>query len=233
MKHVPYRSLNLSTRRGFIGGAGAGVLLAVSGCQSLPAFTLEEAVRRLLLASSERAFARMLQPDGFWDDQVAQIGLANLLGTRGDALGRILTSALFKERLDDAFAQVAFETTDRAAPIVTDAVRTIGIRNAYELVNGDPRAATAFLRGELGGRLLEAMIPEVYDALRLADDPLIGETLNALAGTDVRVAADRLTRQVEEIIWNQIGNEEAYIRENPRVLGDRAVEEALSGDPTY
>ncbi len=232
MKQAAFDSLFVPNRRGFIGGIGAGALLALGGCQTLPAFSLEEAVRRLLLASSERAFTRMLQPDGFWDAQVSQSGIANLLGSRGDALGRILTSTLFKERLEDAFADVAFEATDRAAPIVTDAVRVIGIRNAYELVNGDPRAATAFLRGELGGRLLEAMVPEVYDALRIADDPLIGQALNALVGTDIRSAADRLTRNVEDVIWNEIGREEAMIRDNPRLLNDRVLEQAFGRDST-
>ena len=98
-------------------------LLALPACATYPGFSLTEAVRRLLLRASENAFARLTAPDGYWDDQVARLGLSNLLGTRGDTLARILTSTLFKDRLEDAFADIAIEGSYRAAPIVTDAVR--------------------------------------------------------------------------------------------------------------
>ena len=81
--------------------AGGGLLL-LPACSTIPGFGMVDAVQRILFLSSERAFARMLQADGFWDQQVAQVGFSNLLGARGDVLTRILTSALFKDRLEQA-----------------------------------------------------------------------------------------------------------------------------------
>ena len=49
-------------RRAFIAGAGGVGLLTLSGCAGLPGFGFTDAIRRLLLLSSERAFAR-LTPD--------------------------------------------------------------------------------------------------------------------------------------------------------------------------
>lgn len=208
-------------RRAFLGSAAAGgALLVMPGCASSPRFSLTEAIRRMLLLSSERAFARLVEPGGFWDAQVARVGLGSLLGTRGDVLSRILTSALFKDRLEDAFADIAIEGSERAAPLVADAVRVIGFDNALDLVRGGPRAATEFLRGEMGGQLIEAMVPELGRAIELASDPLVGQLIDAATGANISGVAGRLAGNVNEAIWSEIGNEEAAIRADPEATRD-------------
>ena len=166
-------------RRAFLGSmAAGGTLLALPACSSIGGFGLVDAVQRILFLSSERAFGRMLQGEGFWDQQVAELGLGGLLGSRGDVLTRILTSALFKNRLERAFGDIAYEGAERAAPLVTEAVRTIGIQNAIDLVRGGPTAATTFLRGSMGRTLVEAMVPELGAAMRvLSDRPDIQQQL--------------------------------------------------------
>lgn len=208
------------SRRLFLGTAGAAALLALPGCQSMGGFSFTEAIRRLLVLSSERAFARLTAPGGYWDDAIARVGFANLLGTRGDVLSRILTSALFKDRLEDAFADIAIRGSYRVAPIVADTVRTIGIQNAVDLVRGGPTAATSFLRGNMGQGLVEAMVPEIGSALRTAREPLVGQVLAALTGVDVNRAAVNFSSQVDNAIWNEIGIEEAAIRADPGATRD-------------
>lgn len=213
-----------TNRRAVMRGAGVGALaLALPACASLPGVSMTEAVRRLLLASSENAFARLTATGGYWDEQVGRLGLPNLIGTRGDILSRILTSTLFKDRLEDAFADIAIEGSARAAPIVTDAVRVIGLANAIELVRGGPQAATTALRGELGGRLIEAMVPELGQAIRIASDPLVAELINSATGTDVGGIAQRLAGSIDTAIWTEIGVEEAAIRANPRSTNDAVL----------
>ncbi|MBL45023.1 MAG: hypothetical protein CMN71_10025 [Sphingomonadaceae bacterium] len=211
-------------RRVVLGGlAAGGGLLALPGCASLPGFGMVDAVQRILFLSSERAFGRMLQGDGFWDQQVAQLGLGNLLGTRGDMMTRILTSALFKSRLEDAFADIAYEGAERAAPLVTDAVRTIGVQNAIDLVRGGPTAATSFLRGSMGTTLVEAMVPELGTAMRVAGDPLVGELLRGLTGVDLAGATNRFATNIDDTIWREIGVEEAAIRRDPQATRDPLI----------
>lgn len=213
-----------ASRRSLLGGLAAGTaLLALPGCTSLGGFGLVDAVQRLLYLSSERAFARMLQPNGFWDQQVASLGLGNVLGVRGDVLSRILTSGLFKSRLDRAFGDIAYRGAERAAPVVTDAVRVIGFENAIDLVRGGPTAATAFLRGNLGSRLVDAMVPELGTAMRVASDPLVGQALSALTGVDTAQVAARFADTIDEVIWREIGNEEAAIRADPASTNDAAI----------
>ena len=147
-------------------------------------------------------------------------GLGTSMGTRGGILSSILTSTLFKDRLEDAFADLAIRGAERAAPLVADAVRVVGIDAAEALVRGGPTAATAFLRGEMGGTLVEAMVPELGQAIRVARDPVIGDAIARLSGIDVPGVASRFSNTVNEAIWTEIGAEEAAIRRNPRATND-------------
>lgn len=211
----------VTNRRNLLAGAaGAGALLLLPGCATTGGFSMVEAVRRMLLLATENAFARLTAPGGFWDEQVAQLGLANVLGTRGDVLSRILTSQLFKERLEERFATFAIDASFRAAPVVTDAIRVIGFDNAIALVRGGPDAASLYLRQEVGGALLDAVVPELGEAMRLSRDPLVGQALSALTGVDVAGVADRFGRQIDDAIWGEIGREEAAIRANPEATRD-------------
>lgn len=212
----------MPTRRRLLAGAAGGAsLLLLPACTTLGGgFSLTEAVRRLLLLASENAFARLTAPGGFWDEQVARIGLGTVMGTRGDILSRILTSALVKDQLEERFATFAIDATYRAAPVVTDAIRVIGFQNAVDLVRGGPTAASGYLRQELGTALLDAVVPELGDAIRVSRDPLIGQALGALTGVDVAGVANRLGREVDNAIWGEIAREEAAIRADPRSTRD-------------
>lgn len=211
-------------RRAFLAGLSATGALGLSACAGpFGGFSFTDAVARLLFLSSDRAFQRMLQPGGFWDDQVAQLGFDAFLGSRGSVLARILTSTLFKDRLADAFGDIAYEGAERAAPLVADTIRVVGFQNAIDLVRGGPTAATSFLRQEMGGRLVEAMVPEIGGALRVARDPLVGEALAALSGVDIPQVANSFSARVDDVIWREIGVEEAAIRANPRATGDPLI----------
>ena len=213
--------LILPHRRAFLAGslAVAGALV-LPGCASTGAFSYTEAIRRLLLLSTENAFARLTGPGGYWDQQVGQIGLNRFFGNRGGVLANILTSTLFKNRLEDVVADVAVDASFRAAPIVADAVRTIGFANAVDLIRGGPTAASGFLRQEMGVRLVEVMVPEVGQALRVAQEPLIGQLLAGLTGVDLGGVASTFANEVDNAIWNEIGREEANIRANPSATRD-------------
>ena len=222
MNRMDVAHLNRRTllRTGIGAGFAGAALLALPACATYPQFSLTEAIRRLLLRATENAFARLTAPDGYWDDSVARLGLGNLLGTRGDVLSRVLTSTLFKDRLEDAFADIAIEGSYVAAPIVREAVDVIGFANAVDLVRGGPTAASDALRGELGGRLIDAMVPELGEAIRIASDPLVGQLIDAATGTNVSSIAQRLSGAIDDAVWTEIGREEAAIRADPQATRD-------------
>ncbi|MCX7285376.1 MAG: DUF4197 domain-containing protein [Novosphingobium sp.] len=212
---------SLIGRRAVLGGMTSIGVLSIAGCAGYPGFSLEEAVRRLLFLSSDRAFARLLAPGGFWDDKVTRLALPESMGTRGGVFARILTGPLMKDRLQRAFNDMAFDAATRAAPAVADAVRTIGVRDALALIRGsDPMAATSFLHQQMGTSLVGIMMPEFNDAIRVSREPLVAEILGALAGVDVGGLASSLAYQADEAIFRAIGREEAAIRADPRSTND-------------
>lgn len=197
------------------GSLAATTIMVLPGCATTGAVSFTEAIRRLLLLSSDRAFARMTAPGGYWDRQVAQIGLDRLLGSRGSVLANILTSSLFKARLEGVASYVALDASYRAAPVVAEVVRTIGYANAIDLVRGGPTAASAFLRQEMGTTLVDTLVPDVGEALRVAQDPLVGQLIAGLTGVDLGGMATRFAGEIDNAIWTEIGREEAAIRADP------------------
>lgn len=217
-------------RRRFVIGLGATGALAVSGCAGgLGQFSFVEAVRRLLTLSSLAALDRLTAPGGFYDDQVARLNLPEVFGSRGGVLANILTGVVFRDRLQRTLANFAVDGARRAAPVVADTIRTVGFANAVALIRGGPTAATAYLRQEMAGRLVETMFPAIGEAMRVANDPVLGQALAAVTGVDVPRVARDVAVQADGIIWDQMGREESAIRANPRRTNDPVLIAALTG----
>ncbi len=207
-------------RRSFMAGAAAAGLLVLPGCQSMGGFSMVDAVRRLLTLSTQGAFARLTAPGGFWDNQLARLALPDIFGSRGTVLQNILGSALVRDRLQHQFNIVAEDGARRAAPMVAETVRTIGIDNAVALIRGGPTAATGFLRSAMAGSLVDAMVPALGEGLRIANDPLVGQALAALSGVDIGGVSRSLSAQADQAIWGEIGRQEADIRAHPERTSD-------------
>lgn len=209
-------------RRHLLLAGAAGALLALPGCQSVPGFSLTEAIRRLLTLSSQNAFALLLQPGGFYDSNVARIALPDRLGGgRGTTiLSAVLQSQTFRDRLQRQLNRAAEKGAERAAPLVADAIRTVSIDTAQEIVRGGPQAATQFLRGRMGLALTDVMLPGISDGLRLFDDQVIARAVQSVTGFDMASLAQDITRKTDDAIWAAIGLEEANIRANPQKTND-------------
>ena len=208
-------------RRAMLGGLAATRLLALPACSTMQGYSLTEAIRRLLMLSSQHAFARLTAPGGFYDDSLTRLDLPGQIRSSGDVLTDILTSVAFKTRLQKAFNSVAERGAERAAPLVADAVRSLSIADAAALIRGGPNGATAVLRQARGTTLIEAMVPALCDALRVAQDPLVIQALSGLTGVDdIAGVARTFSGQVDDRIWGAIGREEAAIRANPRSTND-------------
>lgn len=214
------QNLNLPRRQVLAGALATTAVVALPGCATMERWSLVDAVRRLLERASGNALARLAAPGGFWDNQLARLDLPDVFGRRGTVLQNILTSVMFKDRLQRELNYVAERGARRAAPMVADAVRVIGIQNAVDLVRGGPTAATGFLRQAMAGRLIDAMVPELGEGLRLASDPLVGQAISALVGIDVTGVARSLAVEAEDAIWGEIGREEEFIRRDPRATND-------------
>lgn len=210
---------NPIARRAFLAGTAAAGMLALPGCQSMGGFSMVEAIRRLLDLSARNAFAKLTVPGGFWDSEVARFDLPELFGG-GGVLKSLLTSAAFKQGLQKQLNVVAEKGAERAAPLVYDAVSKISIPDAVGIVRGGSSAATAYLRGQMGTALVDAMVPGLSDALRISGDPVLSRAVKTLSGVDIGQMAQSVATRADNSIWSQIGLEEGAIRAHPEVTKD-------------
>jgi hypothetical protein len=209
-------------RRHLLLAGMAGVTLTLPGCQSLSGISLTEAIRRLLTLSSQNAFALLLQPNGFYDSQVARIALPDRLGGKvgGGVLSAVLQSNTFREKLQRQLNRAAEKGAERAAPLVAEAVRNVSIEDAASIIGGGSQAASTFLRGKMGTAIVDAMLPGISEGLRLFDDQTISRAVQSISGFDISSLASDLTQKADNAIWSAIGLEEANIRSNPRATND-------------
>jgi len=209
-------------RRTLITTAALAPVLMLPGCVGGSRLSLVEAIRRLLGLSAERAFASLLRENGFLDSAVARIDLPEALGgVRATSIvSAILRSGAFRDRLARQLNRAAEKGAALAAPLVTEAISSLTIADAYAVVRGGPRAATDLLQNTLGPRLFEAMVPGIGDGLRLFDSQIVTQALRQVSGIDFAGLRDDVTRKASEGIYRAIATEEAAIRANPSATGD-------------
>ncbi len=209
-------------RRALLGFGAAAGLLALPGCSSLPGLSLTEAVKRLLTLSSQNAFAELMQPNGFFDSQVARIAVPDSLG--GSRVTSVATALLRSQsvqaRLLKQVNRAAEKGAELAAPIVAETIRNMSIADAAAIINGGPRAATSVLQRQLGNSLVDRMLPGVGEGLKLFDNEIINLVLSQATNVDLSSISRDVANQVNEAIYRSIGAQEESIRANPRSTND-------------
>lgn len=193
----------------------------LTGCAAGPGgFDLTEAIRRLLTLSSQRAFAMLLQPNGFYDSQVARISLPQQFASGGGLLQQLLQTQAVRDRLARSLNGAAERGAERAAPAITQAISGITVGDALSVLRGGPASATNLLETSMADGLINMMFPAVGDALRLASDDVVSRALRAATGYDVASLARDVTSGANQGIWRAIAAEEAAIRANPQATND-------------
>ena len=213
------------SRRTLIGAGLSLPLLALPGCSTigdLGGVGLEDAIRRLLTISSQRAFANLLQDNGFFQDELARVSLPAQLGGSGagSVASTLLRSSAVQNQLLRLVNNAAAQAASNAAPLVYDSIRGLTIANALSIVRGGPTAATAYLERSIGERIVDALFPGVGNALRFLDAGILGQALGAATGINFAGLQQDVTRKTAQGIWRAIGREEAAIRANPSSAND-------------
>jgi hypothetical protein len=213
------QSLGLSDRRSLIATL---VLLPLAACATpMGRYTVEDAVRRLLELSSQRAFARLTEPGGFYDDQLTRIVPPDLGGGKGSAvLAALLRTNAVRNQMARALNDVAVDLADNATPVVMDAVHRMTLADAVSVLRGGPTAATDLLAREARGSVVEALLPGASRALRSDLFDMLSVALAAAGNKDIVAMADNVSGQIGDAIFHAIGREEAEIRRDPAATRD-------------
>ena len=213
-------------RRALIGAGLSLPLLTLPGCAAglggLGGFGFEDAIRRLLQISSQRAFATLLQDNGFFADELTRIDLPPQMGGSGvtNALASLLGTSLVQDRLLRLVNGAASRAAEAAAPVVYDSIRTMSIGDAVSIVRGGPTAATSFLQRSMGDAIVDAMFPRVGPALSALDNEIVSRALQAASGLSFQGLQQHVASRAAGAIYRAIGREEASIRANPGAVGD-------------
>jgi hypothetical protein len=204
-------------------------LLALPGCATtLGSYGVEEGVRRLLTLSSQRAFARLTEPGGFYDDQLTRLTLPDV-GSGNDVLGAVLRTNAVRSRVAMALNDVAVDAAERATPVVLDSIRSMTLADAMAVLRGGPTAATDLLQRQVGSALVEAMLPEFSSGLRSDALEILSAVAGARTGIDYLALARAGADQAGQAVFRAIGREEAAIRADPRSTRDPALIALLGG----
>jgi len=213
------QSIGFSDRRSLIATLA---LLPLAACATpMGRYTLEDAVRRLLQLSSERAFARLTEPGGFYDDQLTRIVPPDLGGGKGGAvLSALLRTNAVRNQVARSLNDVAVDLADNATPIVMDAVQRMTLADAVSVLRGGPTAATDLLARQARGSVVEALMPGASRALRSDMFEMLSAVLSASGGKDYAALANNVSGQIGDAIFRAIGREEAEIRRDPGATRD-------------
>lgn len=167
-----------SRRRASLVWLAALVLLATSGCaevadrlrqqlgnestsgHGLDRATVAAGLREALAQGTTRAVRELGRENGFWSNATLRIPVPVNLQKADRALRR-----LGQAKLADDFALALNRAAERAAPaardIFVDAIGKMTIRDAFEILRGQPDAATQYFRRQTATRLSEAFRPIV------------------------------------------------------------------------
>lgn len=209
-------------RREMLSSGAVASLVILSGCSSLPGFSLTEAIKRLLTLSSQNAFAELLEPNGFFDSQIARISVPDSLGGARAAsiASALLRSKPIQDRLLKQVNRAAESGAELAAPIIAEAIRGMSIADAAAIINGGDQAATLLLKDQLGPTLANRMLPAIGHGLKLFDNEIINLVLSQATNVDFSTIRGDVTDRVSDAIYRAIGAQEAAIRANPESTND-------------
>lgn len=216
----------LLSRRRMMLGAAAIPLVLLPGCTTLgdlEGFGFENALRRLLTVSSQRAFANLLTDNGFFSDELARVPLPAQLAEAGAIASALLRAPAVQNQLLQVMNRAAARAAEAAAPVVYDAIRTMTISDALALARGGPTAATDFLQRAMGTAIVDAMFPGVGSALRVLDNGIVNQVVQAATGISFAGLQRHVSEEAANGIYRAIGREEAAIRANPRSANDPVI----------
>ncbi|APG63024.1 hypothetical protein LPB140_09750 [Sphingorhabdus lutea] len=214
---------HIVNRRALLTSAlGGAMLLTLPSCAGIGGFSLSEAIRRLLTLSAQNSFAILLQPGGFYDNEVSRISLPTKWGGSGVGaiVATILKSQSVRTRVERSLNDMAERGAARAAPIISDAINNMTIADAAALVRGGGDVATQMLRGQMGNSVIDVMLPEVTQAVEILQDDAIKNLLKNISGFDVAALARDISVKADASIWSAIGAQERAIRANPEKTND-------------
>jgi hypothetical protein len=170
----------------------------------------------------QRAVLQLGQEDGFYGNEGLRIRAPGQLRKLTDT-ARQLGAGKKVDEFELAMNRAAEKAVPLAADIFADAVREMSVRDALDIVRGEPDAGTRFFRRVTEDRLRAQFLPIVSDATDRAGvtqryKALVGRNSGLIAalGGGESVDLDRyVTDEALDGLFAVVAEQEREIREDP------------------
>jgi hypothetical protein len=188
--------------------------------QSLDADTVAAGLREALEQGSQRAVQTLGRENGFWSHPQLRIPMPEKLQKADKALRR-----LGQDKLADEFLQSLNRAAEQATPAARDifvgAIRRMSIRDALDILKGQPDAATLYFRRHTQTPLADAFRPVVARSTaavgvtaRYKKFIKRAEPLGIVDTRDLDLD-DYVTRKAMDALFHLVADEERRIRADP------------------
>ncbi len=220
-------------RRALLAGGltlSGGLLLPACATMGGGGLDFSRILKDLLGISSQRAFARLLEPDGFIGDSLARLELPDAFGgsAAGGVASALLATPMVRERLLKQVNGAAGFAAKAAEPIVDNAIASLTFADAAAVLRGGPTAATGVLQGAIGDSLGASLVPSAARGLGVGDSSIVTQALKIATGFDINALAGDVGHKAAGSIFKAIGREEAAIRKDPSSTNNPALIAALT-----
>lgn len=180
-----------------------------------------EAMRQALDQGVGRGIGLLNKQDGFFGNQFYKL----LLPPEAQKIENTLRQLGMSGMVDKAILQInrsAEDAVGYARPIFVDAIREMTITDAINIIKGPKDAATQYFRQKTTEKLIAAFSPTIKSSLdKFSATKYYGDvvnTYNNFPTTLNKINPDLPSYVVGKAVnalFDQIGKEEANIRENP------------------
>jgi len=240
--------------------ASAPVLLSPIGCAEMQAMgidldqmlgaggpldsnTVALGLKQALEVGTQRTTTTLSRPGAFGNDPILRLRLPGQLGQFAQVL-RGVGFAAQVDQLEDSMNRAAEQAAAKAVPVFTQAISTMTIADAFEILNGPDDAATRYFQDRTSAELRSRFEPVA--ALAMQEVGLYGVYQDLVARYEqipfMKPPAVDLEGYVADqtlsALFAEVAKEEARIREDPaarstallrRVFGTPAASAAGTG----
>jgi hypothetical protein len=221
----------------------AAISLGLSSCETLGnlpgvGVTEEEAaggIRQALNQGISKGIGLLNRTDGFFGSSFYKL----LLPPDAQKIENTLRDLGLGKKVDQAILQInraAEDAVGYAAPIFGDAIREMTIIDALNIVRGPNNAATEYFRQKTTDKLIAAFSPVIKSSLdKLNATKYYADIVNLYNDfpTTIRKINPDLPSYVVgkavDALFDQVGKEEANIRENPLARTTELLRKVFGG----
>lgn len=180
---------------------------------------LVSGLKQALSIGAEKGAAALAAEDGFFRNQLLKI----MLPPEAQKIEKTLRSFGMGKQVDEAILSMnrgAEDACKKAAPIFTNAIKEMSVRDAVGILKGADTAATVYLKDNTSVALTQAFRPVIEESLKRVDATKYWESL---VGSYNKISLKKInpdlsayvTEKAMAGIFHQIAEEEKKIRRDP------------------